>query len=120
MMLRYYSAASARTVRWLGATTPLYLMTLYIPAALVGLGGAVVMPGLEVPDRIFPELLMVYAPACWRIASEWAPKLAAPLLTTGGLFSMVVTRHEYYDGSVSRKLVHHNGKVLVDELLDAQ
>ena len=27
------------------------------------------------------------------------------------------TRHEYHDGSVSRKEVHHNGTVLVDELL---
>lgn len=32
----------------------------------------------------------------------------------------VVTRHEYHDGSVSRKVVHHKGKVLVDELLDAE
>ena len=31
----------------------------------------------------------------------------------------VVTRHEYHDGSVSRKVVHHNGKILVDELLGA-
>ncbi len=26
-------------------------------------------------------------------------------------------RHEYHDGSFSRKLIHHNGRVLVDELL---
>ena len=32
----------------------------------------------------------------------------------------VVTRHEYHDGSVSRKVVHHNGKILVDELLAAE
>ena len=32
----------------------------------------------------------------------------------------VVTQHEYHDGSVSRKVVHHNGKILVDELLDAE
>ena len=62
LFIRYYTAVSARTLKWLGATTPLYLMTLYIPAALVGLGGAVAMPGLEVPDRIFPELLFEYAP----------------------------------------------------------
>ena len=31
----------------------------------------------------------------------------------------VVTRHEYYDGSVGRTVVHHNGKTLVDELLAA-
>ena len=30
-----------------------------------------------------------------------------------------VTRHEYHDGSVSRKVFHHNGKILVDELLAA-
>jgi len=27
------------------------------------------------------------------------------------------TRHEYHDGSVGRKVVHHKGKVLVDELI---
>lgn len=26
------------------------------------------------------------------------------------------TRNEYHDGSVSRLVIHHNGKVLVDEL----
>jgi hypothetical protein len=29
-------------------------------------------------------------------------------------------RHEYHDGSVSRKVVHHNGSVLVDELLGSE
>jgi len=62
MLIRYYTAVDAKTIKLLGATTPIYLMTLYIPAALVGLGGAVVMPGLEVPDRIFPELLFAHAP----------------------------------------------------------
>ena len=54
MMIRYYTAVDAKTLKILGAATPIYLMTLYVPAALVGLGGAVAMPGLEVPDRIFP------------------------------------------------------------------
>jgi SSS family solute:Na+ symporter len=62
MMIRYYTAVDAKTLKLLGATTPIYLMTLYIPAALVGLGGAVVMPGLDIPDRIFPELLFAHAP----------------------------------------------------------
>ena len=55
IMIRYYTAASARTIKWLGATIPLFLMTLFIPAALVGLGGALAMPNIEIPDRIFPE-----------------------------------------------------------------
>ena len=29
-------------------------------------------------------------------------------------------RHEYHDGSMSRKVVRHDGKVLVDELLSAE
>ena len=29
-------------------------------------------------------------------------------------------RHEFHDGSVSRKVVHHKGTVLVDELLGAE
>jgi len=62
IMLRYYTATSGRVIKWLGATTPIYLMTLYIPAALVGMGGALVMPGLDRPDRIFPVLLFEHAP----------------------------------------------------------
>ena len=46
MMMRYYTAVDAKTLKLLGATTPIYLMTLYVPAALVGLGGAVAMPCL--------------------------------------------------------------------------
>lgn len=62
LMIRYYTAIDAKTLKLLGATTPIYLMTLYIPAALVGLGGAVAMPGLAIPDQIFPELLFAHAP----------------------------------------------------------
>ena len=29
-------------------------------------------------------------------------------------------RHEYHDGSFSRKVVHHNGNILLDELLWAE
>jgi len=28
--------------------------------------------------------------------------------------------HEYHDGSVSRRVVHHDGRVMVDELLTAE
>ena len=61
MMIRYYTAVSDRTLKWLGATMPIYSITLYTPAALIGLGGALVMPEMENPDRIFPALLFRYA-----------------------------------------------------------
>ena len=32
----------------------------------------------------------------------------------------VTVHHEYHDGSVSRRVVHHQGRVLVDELLAAE
>lgn len=31
-----------------------------------------------------------------------------------------IIRHEYHDGSVSQKVVRHDGTVLVDELLSAE
>jgi len=34
--------------------------------------------------------------------------------------SCVVISHEYHDGTVSNWVVHHNGKVLVDEMLAAE
>ena len=32
----------------------------------------------------------------------------------------VIICHEYHDGTVSNRVVHHNGKVLVDEMLAAE
>ena len=29
-------------------------------------------------------------------------------------------QHEYHDGCVSRRIVHHDGRVLVDEILSAE
>jgi hypothetical protein len=31
-----------------------------------------------------------------------------------------ITRHEYHDGSISRKVIRHDGRILVDELLSAE
>lgn len=97
MMMRYYTAVDAKTLKLLGATTPIYLMTLYIPAALVGLGGAIVMPGLEVPDRIFPELLFAYAPA-WLTGVILAGATAAAMSTLDSILHAnmsVLTRDIY-------------------------
>lgn len=97
MLIRYFSSASARTLKLLGATTPIYLMSLYIPAALVGLGGALVMPGLEVPDRIFPELLFLYAPA-WLTGLILAGATAAAMSTLDSILhsNMTVLTRDIY------------------------
>ena len=97
MMIRYFTAASGRTIKWLGATTPIFLMTLYIPAALVGLGGALVMPDIAVPDQIFPELLFTYAPA-WLTGVILAGATAAAMSTLDSILhaNMTVLTRDVY------------------------
>jgi len=99
MIIRFYTAVDGRTLKILGATTPIYLMTLFIPAALVGLGGAIVMPGLEGPaaDRIFPELLFAYAPA-WLTGMILAGATAAAMSTLDSILhaNMTVLTRDVY------------------------
>ncbi len=103
MMIRYYTAASARTIKWLGATTPLYLMTLFIPTVLVGLGGALAMPGLENPDRIFPEMLSAHAPAILT-GVILAGATAAAMSTLDSILhsNMTVLTRDVYQRYISR------------------
>ena len=102
LMIRYYTAASAQTIKWLGATTPIFLMTLYIPAALVGLGGALVMPDIEVADRIFPEMLFAYAPA-WLTGVILAGATAAAMSTLDSILhaNMTVLTRDVYQRYVT-------------------
>ncbi|WP_419162524.1 sodium:solute symporter family protein [Candidatus Palauibacter sp.] len=97
LLIRYYTAVSGRTIKWLGATTPIYLMTLYIPAALVGLGGALVMPDIAIPDRIFPEMLFAYAPA-WLTGVILAGATAAAMSTLDSMLhaNMTVLTRDVY------------------------
>ena len=103
IFIRYYTAIDARTLRWLGATTPIYLMTLYIPAALVGLGGALVMPGMEIPDRVFPELLFRYANP-WLTGLVLAGATAAAMSTLDSILhaNMTVLTRDVYQRYIAR------------------
>jgi solute:Na+ symporter, SSS family len=102
IMLRYYSAISGTTLKWLGATTPIYLMSIYVPAALVGLGGAVALPDLAVPDRIFPELLFRFAPA-WLTGLVLAGATAAAMSTLDSILhaNMTVLTRDVYERYVA-------------------
>ena len=97
MMLRYNTAVDAKTLKLLGATTPIYLMTLYIPAALVGLGGALVLPDLAVPDQVFPELLFRYA-SPWLTGVILAGATAAAMSTLDSILhaNMTVLTRDVY------------------------
>ena len=112
MLIRYYTAVDGRTLKLLGATTPIYLMTLYLPAALVGLGGAVAMPGLEVPDTIFPELLFAHA-APWLTGLILAGATAAAMSTLDSILhaNMTVLTRDVYQRYVApdRSQAHYVG-----------
>ena len=97
MMIRYFTAASGRTLKILGATTPIYLMTLFIPAAFVGLGGALILPDLASPDRVFPELLFQYAPP-WLTGLILAGATAAAMSTLDSILhsNMTVLTRDVY------------------------
>ena len=97
MMIRYYTAASARTIKWLGATIPIYFMTLYIPAALIGLGGALIIPEMEKPDRIFPVLLFRYTPP-WFTGIVLAGAVSAAMSTLDSILhaNMTVLTRDIY------------------------
>ena len=122
LVIRYYTAASAQTIKWLGATTPIFLMTLYIPAALVGLGGALAMPDIEVEDRIFPEMLFGYAPA-WLTGVILAGATAAAMSTLDSILHAnmtVLTRDVYQRYVTPHASAGHYilvGRVLVVALL---
>ncbi len=97
MLIRYYTAVDAKTLKVLGATTPIYLMSLYIPAAMVGLGGAVAMPDLDVPDRIFPELLFAHV-SPWLTGAILAGATAAAMSTLDSILhsNMTILTHDVY------------------------
>ncbi|MEJ2203385.1 MAG: sodium:solute symporter family protein [Gemmatimonadota bacterium] len=122
MMIRYYTAVDARTLKLLGATTPIYLMTLYIPAALVGLGGALVLPDLAIPDQVFPELLFRFAPA-WLTGLILAGATAAAMSTLDSILhaNMTVLTRDVYQRYIrpdaSQRHYVWVGRVIVVALL---
>ena len=103
MMIRYFTAASGRTLKILGATTPIYLMTLFIPAAFVGLGGALILPDLASPDRVFPELLFQYAPP-WLTGLILAGATAAAMSTLDSILhsNMTVLTRDVYQRYIAK------------------
>ena len=103
MMIRYFTAASSRTLKVLGATTPIYLMTLFIPAAFVGLGGALILPDLASPDRVFPELLFQYAPP-WLTGLILAGATAAAMSTLDSILhsNMTVLTRDVYQRYIAK------------------
>lgn len=97
IFIRFYTARSPGMLRRMGAATPLYLTSLYLPICLVGLAGVVLLPGLATPDRVFPELLFQHAPS-WLTGVILAGAAAASMSTMDAILhvnSMILTRDIY-------------------------
>ena len=60
--LFFYSARDVKTTKRIGLTVGLYLMTLYLPAMVIGFTAFYFLPEAD-PDGSFPLLLATYAPA---------------------------------------------------------
>ena len=69
----FYSARDVKTTRRIGLTVGLYLMTLYLPAMVIGFTAFYYLPQAD-SDGSFPLLLATYAPAWF-----------AGLIVAGGL-----------------------------------
>jgi len=101
IFIRFYTARNSRMLRKMGATTPLYLTSLYIPICFVGLAGVVLVDRLATPpasaDMIFPALLTEFAPV-WLTGLVLAGAAAASMSTMDAILhvnSLVFTQDIY-------------------------
>ncbi len=106
LWMRYYTARDPHTLKWLGATTPIYLIFIYVPAGFVGLTAAAAVAKGMIPeiiktfgsqDATLPALLTRTAPA-WFTGIFLAGASAAAMSTADSqmhAFSAVVTRDLY-------------------------
>lgn len=60
--LRFFAGKSLKVLKWSSIFSSIYLTSIYIFLPATGMAGTILMPGLESPDTIFPELLLKYTP----------------------------------------------------------
>ena len=60
--LRFFAGKSLKVLKWSSVFSSVYLTSIYIFLPATGMAGNILMPGLESPDTIFPELLLKYTP----------------------------------------------------------
>ncbi|WP_255168747.1 sodium:solute symporter family protein [Natrononativus amylolyticus] len=63
IFLRYYSAKSPRTIKWVAAGGTGYLLLFYLPLAFLALGAVVHFPELADADSAIPVVLYEFTPA---------------------------------------------------------
>jgi len=101
LFIRFYTARNSKMLRKMGALTPLYLTSLYLPICLVGLSGVVLVDklgiSLKTADQLFPTLLVNIAPV-WLTGLVLAGAAAASMSTMDAILhvnSLIFTRDIY-------------------------
>lgn len=61
--LRFFAGKSLNVMKWSAVFSSIYLTMIYVFTPCVGMIGRLLMPDIEAPDTIFPELLLKYTPA---------------------------------------------------------
>lgn len=97
IFLRYYSAKSPRTIKWVAAGGTAYLLLFYLPLAFLALGAVVQFPELADPDSAIPTVLYDFTPV-WFASIVVAGAVAASMSTKDAQLhavSALITRDWY-------------------------
>jgi len=60
--LRFFAGKSLRVLKWSAVFSSIYLTSIYVFTPAIGFVGHLLIPGLEVADRVFPEMLLQFTP----------------------------------------------------------
>lgn len=90
IILRYYSANSPRTLKWVSVGGTAYLFLFYVPMVFLALGAVVFFPDIANPDHAIPEVLFEFTPI-WFASIVVAGAIAAAMATKDAQLHAVST-----------------------------
>ena len=62
IFLRFFAGKSLRVLKWSAVFSTFYLTFIYVFTPAIGFVGHLLIPGLEISDRVFPEMLLQFTP----------------------------------------------------------
>jgi len=101
LFIRWYSANSPRTIKWVSAGGAAYLLFFYVPIVFISLGGVLNSPGIS-PDSVVPTMLFEFTPV-WFAAIIISGAIAAAMSTKDSklhAMSALLSR-DWYQGVIN-------------------
>ena len=120
IFIRYYSASSPRTIKWVAAAGTGYLLFFYVPLAFLALGAVLHFPELGDPDSAIPVVLYEFTPV-WFASIIIAGAIAASMSTKDAQLhavSALITR-DWYEGLLVGEPVDEGRKTRIAQVLVA-